>query len=292
MIVKRARLAVAFVVATVLSVGMAVGHDGPAYARREGGGRQPHAQPSRQNEDLYGCDRTFGRPPEGHLKKLTSPGGDDPVHAGDTVGVTLIWSPEDWTSDQLHKVLDCVAIDGRLEPSMQSGESPTDNDGRFATSYRVPSNAAEGTRICDQAMISGPSPRGDYDRQISNQVCHTVTKGGSAARPPCERCGEERPCSGRCGEQGSCDRGCAEKSPCDRGCAEKSPCDRGCAERSPCDRGCADESPCDRGCADSPPPCDRRCDDRGEKDRRGEDCRRCDRDHRGGVVRRLIGKLF
>src|SRR5206468_2318573 len=94
----------------------------------------------------------------------------------------------------------------------QGGESPTANDGTFERTYTVPKDAEDGAEICDQAMLSGPSPRDDYERQISNPVCHRVSRDVRREQPPCrDRCAERQPCD-RCGErQPSCERGCAEK---------------------------------------------------------------------------------
>jgi len=206
------------VVAAGVLLAMVGGLAGSAPASRRSPDRRPH---QRQANEMYGCDRTFGRQPEGHLVKRTNPAGGQRVKAGGSIVVTITWAAADWSGDQLHKVLDCVAIDGELVPSLQDGESPTANDGRFTTVYRVPADAPDGAQICDQAMLSGPSPRDDYDRQISNQVCHTVESGANG-----------------------CGQGCGQRAPCDRGCARPAPppCRDGCAERpspQPCRDGCA-----------------------------------------------------
>jgi hypothetical protein len=260
---------------------------GPVYARREGDRRSP-AGHTRQDEELYGCDRTFGRPPEGHLAKHTDPAGDRPVQPGDTIAVSITWRPGDWSSDELHKVLDCVAVDGRLVRSLQGGESPTANDGRFARSYGVPPDVPDGARICDQAMLSGPSPRGDYDRQISNQVCHTVSGGATCCRGGngCGECRRQAPCGEDCGHHPPCDdQPCGEKSCGDRACDDHAPrCGGGCGEPAPCgDDGCGRTPPCGGGSGDTEPSCGRDGTPphgRGGHDR---DCG-CDRDgdrHRG-----------
>jgi hypothetical protein len=289
MAASRRRGAVVVLAGIAFALGGGLAGRSPAFARRE---PHPGTPPGQQQDDeLYGCDRTVGRQPEGHLQKRTEPAGDHDVRPGDTIRVTLTWEPRDWSSGQLHKVLDCVAIDGRLVRSMQGGESPTANDGQFARVYTVPDNAPGGTRICDQAMLSGPSPRADYDRQISNAVCHTVSRTGGATPPRCQRgCAEQPPCD-RCGQTSPCDTGCAEKSPCEGGCYDKSPCEGGCTDKAPCDRGCAEKSPCDRGCADGT--CDKEgsC---GQKhwrhDRQDKDCG-CDDGH-GHLLRRLIEIIF
>jgi hypothetical protein len=308
-----ARRATVLAVAVLLAVGGGVAGSTRASAERRPKPPPRHQrQQQQQGENLYGCDRTFGEQPAGHLVKRTNPAGGQPVHRGDSIVVTIDWHPSDWSSDQLHKVLDCVAIDGELQPSMQDGESPTNNDGRFTTVVRVPADVADGSQICDQAMLSGPSPRGDYDRQISNQVCHTVSGGGGAScgqsqeceggcaepspcgggsscnggchQPPCDRCGGEQPCSSS---------GCRRSPPCDRGCAQRPPCDRGCAERPPCDQGCGQRPPCDADCGHGdcrgPDSCDSHRPGRDRDDRRDRGCD-CD-GRREGLVRRLVHKL-
>ena len=290
---KRGAMAVVAGIVVMLVGGL---QGGPAYARREG---KPPGSPSpsqgQSREELYGCDRTFGRPPEGHLEKSTEPAGDHDVRPGKTIRVTLVWEPGDWSSDELHKVLDCVAIDGRLERSMQGGESPTANDGRFTRDYAVPDSAPEGARICDQAMLSGPSPRGDYDRQISNQVCHTVSR----SSPCCQggnRCGEcrhEAPC-GDCGSRPPCDdRPCGDRPPCGNNpCGHAPPsCGRGCGDKG---AACSEKSRCgDKAPCGEKPRCDGDRKRPGGKNRDRRDCG-CDgreRRHRG-LVSRLIHELL
>jgi hypothetical protein len=242
---KRGAMAIVAAIIVMLVGGLEAG---PVYARRKGD-RPPSAGESRrQGEELYGCDRTFGRPPEGHLAKHTDPGPGRDVQPGDAIDVSITWEPGDWSSDELHKVLDCVAVDGRLVRSLQAGESPTANDGRFARSYTVPPDAPDGARICDQAMLSGRSPRGDYDRQISDQVCHTVSRNAACCRD-----------GNGCGE-------CRQEAPCDEGCGHRSPCDdKPCGEK-PCDNKACGEKPCaDKGCDEDGRDC--RCDRGGDRHR-------------------------
>jgi hypothetical protein len=251
-----------------------------------GGLVQPAAQARRENNgaaadrggDLYGCDRTIGQPPQGHLVKRTTPPAGAAVQPGDTIDVDLVWAKGDWSASRLHKVLDCVAIDGRLVRSLQAGESPTDNDGRFHRSYTVPADVPTGARICDQAMLSGPSPRGDYDRQVSNMVCHTVAGNGAADRPPC---------ADRCGGRGCSD--CYDKPPSSKGGGGERGCSD-CYESPPARDRCGDQTPCSAGsdrCGDSRGVCE----GRDRRDRDGGDCR-CDRDHDGSFLHRLLRHIF
>lgn len=320
------------IVAVVVGFLLAGGLAGQPAAQA---GREDNGAAADHGGDLYGCDRTIGHPPHGHLATRTTPPADAAVQPGDTIDVDLVWATGDWSSSRLHKVLDCVAIDGRLVPSLQAGESPTDNDGRFRRSYTVPAAVPAGAKICDQAMLSGPSPRGDYDRQISNIVCHTVAGHASADRAPCgDRCGgrgcsdcyQPPPPDDRHGNGRGCDD-CYQKPPSDAGggdgrgcsdCYQKPPSDAGGHDGRGCS-DCYDNPPSskdgggDRGCRDcyqSPPsrercgdqtPCsggqDRcgesrgACEGRDRRDRDGGDCR-CDRDHDGGFLHRLLRHIF
>ena len=297
------RAVVAVVVGLLLGLGGLTGQPA-AQARRDDNGAAAD-----RGADLYGCERTIGHAPQGHLAKRTTPPADAAVQPGDTIDVDLVWAVGDWSASRLHKVLDCVAIDGRLVRSLQAGESPTDNDGRFRRSYTVPADVPAGAQICDQAMLSGPSPRADYDRQISNMVCHTVAGNGAADRAPCRnRCGG-RSCAGCSQQPPSNDRGgsgrgcndCYEKPPSNTGGGEGRGC-TDCYRQPPADdrggsgRGCHDcyEKPPSsadggegRGCSDcyESPPAGHRCGDQtscsGGHDRCGDSRPACEgRDHR------------
>lgn len=132
-----------------------------------------------EGEELYGCDRTVGQPSTGSLTKRIDPVPGSFVEPGDTVSVTLTWTVEDWSKDELHKVLDCVAIDGELAPDLHSGESPTENDGRFTHEFTVPADVAPGAQVCDQAMLSGPGDGGAFQRHLSEMLCLVVGQPGT-----------------------------------------------------------------------------------------------------------------
>ncbi|MGH9021874.1 MAG: hypothetical protein ACRDV9_02025 [Acidimicrobiia bacterium] len=132
-----------------------------------------------EGEELYGCDRTIGQRSTGSLTKRIDPAPGTFVEPGDIVSVTLTWTVDDWSKDELHKVLDCVAIDGALAPELQGGESPTENDGRFTYEYAVPSDLAPGARVCDQAMLSGPGEGGAFQRHVSEMLCLVVGQPGT-----------------------------------------------------------------------------------------------------------------
>jgi len=286
------RAVVAVVVGLLLGLGGLTGQPA-AQARREDNGTAVD-----RGADLYGCEHTIGHAPQGHLATRTTPAADAAVQPGDTIDVDLVWAVGDWSASRLHKVLDCVAIDGRLVRSLQAGESPTDNDGRFRRSYAVPADVPAGAQICDQAMLSGPSPRGDYDRQISNIVCHTVAGNGAADRAPCrDRCGG-RGCSDCYRQPPADDRGgsgrgcndCYEKPPSSGDGGERRGCSD-CYESPPAGHRCGDQTSCSGGhdrCGE------RRsaCEGRDHRDRDGGGCGCDDRDHDRSFLHRLLRHIF
>jgi hypothetical protein len=267
-------------VVVVLGGGWAAAATGGTTARR--------APTEGRGDDLYGCDRTLGHQPQGHLHKRTEPAGGSAVHPGDTVRVMLTWEQSDWSSGRLHKVLDCVAIDGRLVRSLQAGESPTDNDGRFTREFVVPHDARPGTEVCDQAMLSGPSPRGDYDRQISNQVCHPVKSQAGREGGGCDKCDRCTKCERACGDDNEGVR-CGEKK--DKEKKEGDDCTKtgGCQKSGDCKKAGGDEGEKSGDCARKSRDDTDKCSD---DDQACEDCG-CKKPRKGsGRVSKLLDSLL
>lgn len=93
---------------------------------------------------------------------------------GEEIVVEVTWDREDWPKGDLHKVLDCVSVDGALSPERTGGEKPAANDGRFSHRYRIPADAVPGTSVCDRAVVTGPDGEGGFERQKSEIVCFTA----------------------------------------------------------------------------------------------------------------------
>ena len=148
------------------------------------GAEETDADGASVSGELYGCDRTIDRPPRGDLHKVTDPPDGSIVVPGQKVTVTITWDVADWEDTALHKVLDCVAIDGTIVPDLQGGESPTDNDGTFVHEFTVPDDVPDGAQICDQAMLSGPGPEGPFHRDISRRLCLTTSTDTTRSAPP------------------------------------------------------------------------------------------------------------
>jgi len=114
------------------------------------------------------CNGAFNGDPAGSLVKHIDAG--DTVVGGQVIHVTVTWDTEDWSSDQLDDVHDCVVIGDTLVDGLTDEEKPTANDGVWTTSYTVPADLATGTVICDRVRLSGPG----RDTEKSNVVCSTV----------------------------------------------------------------------------------------------------------------------
>ncbi|MCA1846232.1 MAG: hypothetical protein LC792_24170, partial [Actinobacteria bacterium] len=86
----------------------------------------------------------------------------------------------------LHKVLDCLLVNGDVDYDHSSQEKPTDNDGYYRYRFTVP-NGARG-RICDRVRLSGRFvDDGDLVVQKSNTVCFSIAavagETGTPGRP-------------------------------------------------------------------------------------------------------------
>jgi hypothetical protein len=152
--------------------------EAPALAARDVPSDTASGQP------LYGCDQAGRHDSGGRLVKTTDPPAGSRVEPGQEIRVDLSWHTEDWTGEELHKVLDCVSLDGTISSALSGGEKPTANDGRFSHRYRVPTDAAGGTEVCDRGFLSGPTTEEDFARAESKTVCFTVES------PPGHRSGD------------------------------------------------------------------------------------------------------
>jgi len=127
-------------------------------------------------ERLYGCEQGGRSRDETGLVKSTEPAPGAVVTPGQEIRVELTWATGDFVDAHLHKVLECVTVDGRLSAALSGGEKPSANDGRFTHSYVVPADAAPGTLLCDQGFATGPAEDDEYARKASGEVCFTVER--------------------------------------------------------------------------------------------------------------------
>jgi hypothetical protein len=119
------------------------------------------------------CSGLYHGNPPGSLVMTTSPSAATVLHPGDEVEVTTTWDTADWPGPVLHKVLDCLLVNGEVDYEHSSQEKPTDNDGLYRYRFTVP-NGARG-RICDRVRLSGRFVEdGDLVVQKSNTICFSV----------------------------------------------------------------------------------------------------------------------
>jgi len=119
------------------------------------------------------CKALYHGNPPGSLAITTDPPSGTVLHPGDEVEVTATWNTGDWPRPVLHKVLDCLLVNGGIDYDHSTQEKPTDNDGLFRYRFTVP-NGARG-RICDRVRLSGRFVAGgDLVVQKSNPVCFSI----------------------------------------------------------------------------------------------------------------------
>jgi hypothetical protein len=119
------------------------------------------------------CPEVLAGAPTGGIEKLTEPADGSVVRRGDVVFVTLRWDTTTFSGPVLHKVLDCVTVDGAPADELSTQERDTANDGTFETDFTVPDDLADGARLCDRGFVSGPADD-DFGREKSNDVCFIV----------------------------------------------------------------------------------------------------------------------
>lgn len=134
------------------------------------------------------CERAMDEGPTGELEKTMEPAAGSAVSPGQIVRVALRWDPAERPDGDLHKVIDCVMIDGVLDTGLSVEERPTDNDGVFETEFVVPDLRA-GAEVCDFGFLSDDEAGHGYVR--SETLCLTVgDQRAAAVTPPAEVAGE------------------------------------------------------------------------------------------------------
>ena len=126
------------------------------------------------------CPEVLSGAPTGDLEMGTVPSAGSAVRGGDVVTVTLRWNPETFGGPAVHKVLDCVTVNGDFAPDLSTQERDAPNDGRFERHFTVPADVPTGASICDRGFVSGGGSGDSFEREKSNDTCFTVV---NAAAP-------------------------------------------------------------------------------------------------------------
>lgn len=122
-----------------------------------------------------------GSPP-GSVAIATNPPSGTAVQPGDVIEVTATWDTADWPGPVLHKVLNCLLVNGTIDYDRSTQEKPTDNDGLYRYRFTVPTGAQG--RICDRVRLSGRFVEdGDLIVQKSNTVCFSIAAAGTGGAP-------------------------------------------------------------------------------------------------------------
>ena len=138
------------------------------------------ATPSHPGGVIDTCPEVRAGAPTGNVEKSTTPPAGSDVAPGTVINVTLRWDTARFAGPQLHKVLDCVTIDGHAADDLSVQERDSANDGEFTTRMTVPA-LTDGVQLCDRGFVSGPAVPGGFAREKSNDVCFTVR--GDVPRP-------------------------------------------------------------------------------------------------------------
>lgn len=127
------------------------------------------------------CGGLYHGDPPGSLAITTNPPSGTVLHPGDGVEVTATWDVADWPAPVLHKVLDCLLVNGSVDYDRSSQEKPTENDGYYRYRFTVPAGTG---RICDRVRLSGRLVEGgDLAVQKSNTICFSFAAAGSTSKP-------------------------------------------------------------------------------------------------------------
>lgn len=128
------------------------------------------------------CSGLYHGDPPGSLAMTTAPPSGTVLRPGDTVEVTATWNTAEWPRPVLHKVLDCLLVDGEVDYGLSNQEKPTDNDGLYRYSFTVPARPV--ARICDRVRLSGRLVEGGpLVVQKSNTICFSVAGAGGTGTP-------------------------------------------------------------------------------------------------------------
>ena len=102
------------------------------------------------------CRHAFDEPAAGSLVKTTSAGpNDSTVLPGQTITVTLRWTPGEFLWTAPSAIADCVEIGTHVSAVLSQVHAPGPAGGTDTFSYVVPANGTNGQLICDRGIAWG-----------------------------------------------------------------------------------------------------------------------------------------
>jgi hypothetical protein len=123
------------------------------------------------------CADVYGHRPVGDLDKTTDPVAGSSVPPGQTVSVTLQWPNGMVAGNRVHRVLECLSVNGG-EPQLWAERSFTTDQGMVTLSAEVPSGLREKSTVCSQSFLKTRGAFGPVTRW-SEKTCFPVGAAGT-----------------------------------------------------------------------------------------------------------------
>jgi hypothetical protein len=134
------------------------------------------------------CADVYGHRPVGDLDKTTDPAAGNAVISGQGVTVTLTWPTFAVAGERMHRVIECLSIDGGT-PRLWAERQFTSASGTVTISTEVPDGLSPKSTVCGQSFLKTRGSFGPVSRW-SEKTCFPVAKSGSfqaLARSPSPR---------------------------------------------------------------------------------------------------------
>jgi hypothetical protein len=123
------------------------------------------------------CADVYGHQAIGDLDKTTDPVPGSTVTSGQALAVTLQWPTFAVAGERVHRVMDCLSIDGGA-PQLWAERQFSTASGTVSLSEVVPDGLAPRTTVCGQSFLKTQGSFGPVTRW-SEKTCYPVGSVGS-----------------------------------------------------------------------------------------------------------------
>jgi len=123
------------------------------------------------------CADVYGHSAIGDLDKTTDPPPGSGVSSGQEVAVTLHWPTSSVAGERVHRVMECLSIDGGA-PELWADRQFSTATGTISYSVVVPAGLAPRTTVCGQSFLKTQGSFGPVTRW-SSKSCYPVGSVGS-----------------------------------------------------------------------------------------------------------------